>query len=261
MPSIPPGLSSGLVPRQVRAGTPYPAAANNSPLNTSPGTTYNPFVVLDSDDDGNLVDDVNSTTDVDIVSQGTDDGHDPNNIDMAVDGVINGINASTVHGLAASILAGDELDAGRNGNPPDYTEPSFRERVDAWLQAYSVMPPVERRTWFTYMRRYFNTELEHEVDSRTAHLHARNNTLSNDVVVLRRLLSRRPDASRRFDFDHRSSWTKNKFRKTDFENMSAAQVRNLSAQLLKVANNDINHPIIKRNAVYSACIRRFQSLD
>ncbi|KAK0519412.1 hypothetical protein OC835_007531, partial [Tilletia horrida] len=73
--------------------------------------------------------------------------------------------------------------------------------------------------------------------------------LSNDIVVLRRLLFRRPDAFRRS--------SKNKFRKTDFENMSDAQVRNLSAQLLKVANNDVNHPIIKRNAFYSACIRRF----
>ncbi|KAK0519926.1 hypothetical protein OC834_007218 [Tilletia horrida] len=133
MPSIPPGLSSGLVAGQVRAGTPYPTGANNSPLNTGAGTAYNPFVILDSDYDDNLV------------AHGSDDGQDTKDIDMAVDGVINAINASTVHGLAASILAGDEFGASRNGNPPAYTELSFRERMGAWLQAYSIMPPVERR--------------------------------------------------------------------------------------------------------------------
>ncbi|KAK0519967.1 hypothetical protein OC842_007262, partial [Tilletia horrida] len=146
MSSIPPGLSSGLVPRQVRAGTPYPTAANNSHLNTSPGTTFNLFVILDSDDDGNLVDHVNCPTEVDIVSQGTDDGHDTNDIDMGVDGVISRINATTVHGLAGSILAGDELDACRNGSPPHYNGavvPRARRRS---LQAYSVIPPVKRST-------------------------------------------------------------------------------------------------------------------
>ncbi|CAD6941336.1 unnamed protein product, partial [Tilletia caries] len=68
------------------------------------------------------------------------------------------------------------------------------------------------------------------------------------------------DATRRFRFGARSAWALNKFGRTDFDNMASAQVRSLARQLLAAADGDISHPIIRRNAVYSACIRRYQLL-
>ncbi|KAL9939670.1 hypothetical protein V8E36_001487 [Tilletia maclaganii] len=149
-----------------------------------------------------------------------------NNDDAIMENAITEINAETVADIAADIIEGD-----RHGNPPDYTEPSYQERADAWFQAFSVMPADQRGYWFSYIRRFFNDELEQVVESRTAHIHARLNTAENDT-----------------------------FRKNDFEHMAPAQVKTLAKQLLRAADDDINHPIIRRNAVYDACISRFQSL-
>ncbi|KAK0523324.1 hypothetical protein OC842_006186 [Tilletia horrida] len=131
MPSIPPGLSSGLVAGKVRAGTPYPTGANNSPLNTGAGTAYNPFVILDSNDDDNLVAHVSSPVDVDTPLRAP-------------------TTAKTQrhrHGRRRrdqrDQRVNDEFEFRRR--LPAYTELSFRERMGAWLQAYSIMPTVERR--------------------------------------------------------------------------------------------------------------------
>ncbi|KAL9937270.1 hypothetical protein V8E36_003679 [Tilletia maclaganii] len=222
---------SDLVPRQVRLGTPHPHA------HMQDGTANRPYEIYDDLDDLN----------VNLLNI--------NNDDAIMENAITEINAETVADIAADIIEG-----GRHGNPPDYTEPSYQERADAWFQAFSVMPADQRGYWFSYIRRFFNDELEQVVESRTAHIHARLNTAENDTVVLRRLLSRRPHATRRFDFDTRSLWTRRKFRKNDFEHMAPAQVKTLAKQLLRAADGDINHPIIRRNAVYDACISRFQSL-
>ncbi|KAE8259044.1 hypothetical protein A4X09_0g7831 [Tilletia walkeri] len=209
------------------------------------GTVDNPHVVSDSEhteedeDDGlGLV----NLSDVDV---------DEDMVDQA-------IRDATAVAVAAA--ADHIISAGQDGQPPAYTMPSFRERGDDFLGAISVMQGEPREHWSGYVLRFFRPEIEHEVDARTAHLHARINTLSNDTVTLRRLLSRLPDATRRFRFGARSAWALNKFRRTDFDNMAPAQVRSLARQLLAAADGDINHPIIRRNAVYSACIRRYQLL-
>ncbi|CAD6915963.1 unnamed protein product [Tilletia controversa] len=179
-------------------------------------------------------------------------------VDVDEDMVDQAIQDATAVAVAAA--ADHIISAGQDGQPPAYTMPSFRERGDDFLGAISVMQGEPREHWSGYVLRFFRPEIEHEVDARTAHLHARINTLSNDTVTLRRLLSRLPDATRRFRFGARSAWALNKFRRTDFENMAPAQVRSLARQLLAAADGDINHPIIRRNAVYSACIRRYQLL-
>ncbi|CAD6890603.1 unnamed protein product [Tilletia controversa] len=152
------------------------------------------------------------------------------------------------------------IENGSNGHPPDYTEPSYRERLDNCLGAYSVMPAENRRMWFSYFRRYINNEVEQEIEQRTCNLRARNATLASDTVLLRRLLSKTGNGTNRFPMDPRSLWNKGKFRKNDFHHMPAAKVRNLGDQLLKAANNNPNHIIIRRNTVYSACMDRYNSL-
>ncbi|KAL9940349.1 hypothetical protein V8E36_001054 [Tilletia maclaganii] len=107
-------------------------------------------------------------------------------------------------------------------------------------------------TGSNYTRRFSNYELEQVVESRTAHIHARLNTAENDTVVLRRLLSRRLHATRRFDFDTRSLWTRRNFRKGDFDHMAPARVKALAKQLLRAADDHINYPIICRNALHLA---------
>ncbi|KAE8227321.1 hypothetical protein CF326_g7586 [Tilletia indica] len=150
--------------------------------------------------------------------------------------------------------------AGHHDQPPKYTEPSFRERGDGFLGAISVMQVQQRDHWLQFVPRFFRGEIEQEIESRTAHLNACVNTLSNDTVTLRRLLSRLPNAARRFNFSPRSTWSKNEFRCTDFDTISPAQVRALARQILASTDGDLQHPIIQRNAVYAACIRRFQML-
>ncbi|CAD6963702.1 unnamed protein product, partial [Tilletia laevis] len=57
-----------------------------------------------------------------------------------------------------------------------------------------------------------------------------------------------------------SQWTKTKFRKSDFKEMPPRKIRILAQQLLKAANGNASHPIIRRITVCSACIDRFNSL-
>ncbi|KAK0541771.1 hypothetical protein OC846_006949, partial [Tilletia horrida] len=109
-------------------GTPHPAPTpRNNPdslvddFNVG-GTITNPIQIIDSDDESRIV----------RVSDSEDD-------DEAMNEVINSVNAATIAHAAEHIIEG-----GQHGQPPEYTEPSYRDRVDQWLQAFSVMPPVQR---------------------------------------------------------------------------------------------------------------------
>ncbi|CAD6948557.1 unnamed protein product [Tilletia controversa] len=168
------------------------------------GTVDNPHVVSDSehteeDEDGGLG--LDNLSDVDV---------DEDMVDQAIQ------DATAVAVAAAA----------------DHIISAGQERGDDFLGAISVMQGEPREHWSGYVLRFFRPEIEHEVDARTAHLHARINTLSKDTVTLRRLLSRLPNATRRFRFGARSAWALNKFRRTDFDNMAPAQVRSLARQLL-----------------------------
>ncbi|KAK0543807.1 hypothetical protein OC846_006280 [Tilletia horrida] len=73
-------------------------------------------------------------------------------------------------------------------------------------------------------------------------------------------MSRISDASRRFDFDSRSLWHRHRYNTGSFHVMPASQVRAFAEQLLRAANGNESHPIIRRNAVYRACLRPYHSL-
>ncbi|KAE8216643.1 hypothetical protein CF319_g8222 [Tilletia indica] len=240
-----------------------------SPLHTRAGTSDNPYLLLDTDEEEDYV--VKTEADgtenivnagagssseaaLDLVTLSDDDGGLSDDA-MVIDAAIQDASAAAVASATEYAIA-----AGQHDQPPGYTEPSFRERGDGFLGAISVMQGQQRDHWSQYVLRFFRDEIEQEIESRTAHLNARVNTLSNDTVTLRRLLSRLPNATRRFNFSPRSTWSKNKFRRTDFDTMAPAQVRTLARQLLASADGDLQHPIIQRNAVYAACIRRFQML-
>ncbi|CAD6947673.1 unnamed protein product, partial [Tilletia caries] len=60
----------------------------------------------------------------------------------------------------------------------DHIISAGQERGDDFLGAISVMQGEPREHWSGYVLRFFRPEIEHEVDARTAHLHARINTLS-----------------------------------------------------------------------------------
>ncbi|KAK0542615.1 hypothetical protein OC845_006537, partial [Tilletia horrida] len=214
---------------RTQRGTPHPAP---TPRNTPDslfddfnvgGTITNPIQVIDSDDESRIA----------RVSDSEDD-------DEAMNEVINSVNAATIAHAAEHIIEG-----GQHGQPPAYTEPSYRDRVDQWLQAFSVMPPTQRQHWFDYIRRYFNDEVEQEVNQRTSALRARLQTATQDTITLRRVMSRIPDASRRFDFDSRSLWHRHRYNTGSFHVMPASQVRALAEQLLRAANGNESHPIIR----------------
>ncbi|KAL9938915.1 hypothetical protein V8E36_002634 [Tilletia maclaganii] len=215
---------------------------------TQLGTAGNPLTVDDTDDDGTLATG-GHTPQWEVLFYGGSDA-------MEVDNAIGHASADAVGDAVERIIEG-----GEDGNPPHYTEPSYRQRLDDCLAAYSVMPADRRKTWFTYFRRYIGDEVEQEVEARVANLRARNDTLTNDTIVLRRHLAKTGDASSRFKFHHNSLWSKSKYHKNDFKNMHDGKVRTLAEQLLKAAHHNRNHPIIKNNKVYRACLERFDSFS
>ncbi|CAD7066430.1 unnamed protein product, partial [Tilletia caries] len=173
------------------------------------GTSSNPYTVLDSEDDADFPTGPNpSNDDLFTVSD--------HEMEEAV------TDAST---FALAEAVEEAIEGGANGDPPDYTEPSYRQRLDDTLGAFSVMPADRRRVWFQYFRRFLTPEIAQEVETRTCNLRARNDTLTSDTVVLRRLLAIVGDGSTRLNMDPRSQWTKTKFRKSDFKEMPPRKIR------------------------------------
>ncbi|CAD6900586.1 unnamed protein product [Tilletia caries] len=152
---------------------------------------------------------------------------------MGLDDLVANVNVDAIAQAAEHVVTeGDQ-------EPPRYHETAFFGRFDELIQTICARREEHRSTAWAHVRRGFSMEIEREIEAQVAYLHARINSLTSDTFALRHIMC------------------KNKFRRTDFYHMPSGRVRFLACALVAATNGITEHPIIKRNTVYSSCVRRF----
>ncbi|KAE8179537.1 hypothetical protein CF335_g9556, partial [Tilletia laevis] len=170
---------------------------------------------------------------------------------MGLDDLVANVNVDAIAQAAEHVVTeGDQ-------EPPRYHETAFFGRFDELIQTICARREEHRSTAWAHVRRGFSMEIEREIEAQVAYLHARINSLN-----LRPPAHYVPPSERHPTLRLRPSITlvhrcKNKFRRTDFYHMPSGRVRFLACALVAATNGITEHPIIKRNTVYSSCVRRF----